>query len=298
MPRISYPFILVNCKTYAEATGKNVLKLSKIIHNINESYSVQIGIAPQFTDIYRVCLRYPDIPVFAQHMDPIKPGSYTGHILPESLKEAGCVGVIINHSERRIRIDEICECIDICRELELISVVCASTPEICMAIATFSPDIIAIEPPELIGTGIPVSKAKPEVVKRAVDVIKKISSETRVFCGAGITKGEDVSRALELGTDGILVASGVVKAEDPEKVLIEFVEAAESMIMEKRHPLRNLMEKAFAGKRALSKRALARRLVRLGIPEEFVDQKIVSAEIQSILRKTYRNGEVYYILQE
>ncbi len=297
MPKVSYPFILVNCKTYAEATGEKVLKLSQIIHNINESYSIQIGIAPQYTDIYRVSLRYPDIPIFAQHMDPIKPGSYTGHILPESLKEAGCIGVIINHSERRIRIDEIYECINICKDLGLISVVCASTPEICMAIAAFSPDIIAIEPPELIGTGIPVSKAKPEVVKRAVDVIKRASPETRVFCGAGITKGEDVSKALKLGTDGILVASGVVKAKNPEKVLIEFVEAAESTITEKRPLLRDLMERAFMGKRMLSKRALARRLVRLGIPEEFVDQKIISAEIQNIIKKTYKNGETYYTLR-
>ena len=37
-----------------------------------------------------------------------------------------------------------------------------------------------------------------------------------VLCGAGIVSGEDVARAVELGADGVLVASSVVKAEDWE----------------------------------------------------------------------------------
>jgi len=82
-----------------------------------------------------------------------------------------------------------------------------------------------VEPPELIGTGISVSKAKPEVVTSTVGLIKRINPEVVVLCGAGITRGEDVSAALRLGTEGVLVASGVVKAKDPYKVLLEFAEA-------------------------------------------------------------------------
>lgn len=74
---------------------------------------------------------------------------------------------------------------------------------------------MAIEPPELIGSGIPVSKASPEVVTGAV----KAAAGVKVLCGAGISKGEDVKAAIELGTHGVLLASGVTKAADPEAAL-------------------------------------------------------------------------------
>ncbi|MCD6235493.1 MAG: triose-phosphate isomerase, partial [Thaumarchaeota archaeon] len=92
--------------------------------------------------------------------------------------------------------------------------------------AALGPDMIAIEPPELIGTGIPVSKAKPEVVSGAVEAVKRINTEVHVLCGAGISTGEDVARAIELGAEGVLLASAYVKAKDPKKVLSEMAETA------------------------------------------------------------------------
>ena len=35
------------------------------------------------------------------------------------------------------------------------------------------------------------------------------------LCGAGIVSGEDVKKAIELGTRGVLVASSIVKSKDP-----------------------------------------------------------------------------------
>jgi triosephosphate isomerase len=94
-----------------------------------------------------------------------------------------------------------------------------------MAVAGLNPEMIAIEPPELIGTGIPVSKAKPEVVTDTIELVRKVNQRVTILCGAGITSGEDVAAALRLGTEGVLVASGVVKAKDPYNVLIQFAEA-------------------------------------------------------------------------
>ncbi|MFQ6095051.1 MAG: triose-phosphate isomerase, partial [Candidatus Bathyarchaeia archaeon] len=93
------------------------------------------------------------------------------------------------------------------------------------AVAMLEPDMIAVEPPELIGTGIPVSKAKPEVVTDTVQRVRKVNEQVVILCGAGITNGEDVAAALRLGTEGVLVASGIVKAKDPYKVMLEFAEA-------------------------------------------------------------------------
>jgi len=218
------PIIIVNFKTYFEATGKRAIELAKKAERVSDETKVSIGVAPQFADI-SIVAEAVDIPVFAQHLDPIKPGSYTGHVLAESVKEAGAVGTLINHSERQLKLSDINEVIEITHRNDLLSVVCANNPNISAAVATLKPDIIAIEPPELIGTGIPVSKAKPEVVTGTIKLVREVNRKVTILCGAGITHGDDVAIALKLGTKGVLVASGIVKAKDPYAILLEFAEA-------------------------------------------------------------------------
>jgi len=224
LTKVRTPLFIVNFKTYSEATGKKAVRLAKLAEKVAHECDICVAVAPQFADIYQVA-QETHIPIFAQHMDFVKPGSFTGHVLPESIKEAGAVGTLINHSERRLKLADIDSTIMRAREVDLVSVVCTNNAAVSAAAATLTPDMIAVEPPELIGTGIPVSKAKPEVVTSTVELIKRINPEVVVLCGAGITRGEDVSAALRLGTEGILVASGVVKAKDPYKVLLEFAEA-------------------------------------------------------------------------
>ena len=222
--KIRKPIVIINFKNYLQGTGKNALTLSKIAEVVSIESGICIAVAPQYTDITDI-VRNVSIPVFAQHIDSISPGSHTGHILPEAIKESGAIGTLINHSERRLPLEEIQSIVQKTKELELISVVCANTPEVAAKIASFRPDIIAIEPPELIGTGIPVSKAKPEVVTDTVSLVRKVNSTITILCGAGITIGADVSAALNLGTEGILIASGIVKVRDPRKALLDIVNA-------------------------------------------------------------------------
>jgi len=224
MDRIKIPIILVNFKTYLEATGKNALKLSKTAEEVSLETGVNVSVAPQLADLKSICDTV-SIPVFAQHIDPIVPGSSTGHVLLESVKEAGAVGTLINHSERRIKLSSIETIIARTREADMISVVCTNNAAVSEATAALKPDIVSLEPPELIGTGIPVSKSRPEVVTETVALVKHVNPCVVTLCGAGITKGEDVSSALKLGTKGVLVASGIVKAKDPRKVIMEFAEA-------------------------------------------------------------------------
>jgi len=222
--RVKAPLILVNFKTYLEATGKNALELAKAAEKVSLESEVCVGVAPQFADISLIS-REVSIPIFAQHVDPIKPGSYTGHVLPEDVKSAGAAGILVNHSERRLKLADIDAVIARAREVALLTVVCTNNAAVSAAAAALRPDMIAVEPPELIGTGISVSKARPEVVTSTVDDVRRINSEVMILCGAGITSGEDVSAALKLGTEGVLVASGIVKARDPYKVMLEFAEA-------------------------------------------------------------------------
>jgi triosephosphate isomerase len=222
--RIRVPIVIVNFKTYAEATGKRAVELAKKAERVDHETGVSLGVAPQVADLAAV-VEAVDIPVFAQHIDPIKPGGYTGHVLAESVEGAGAKGTLINHSERQLKLSDIDEIIRITREKSLLSVVCASNPTISMAAAALRPDLIAIEPPELIGTGIPVSKAKPEVVTGTVRLVREVNPEVVILCGAGISHGEDVQAALKLGTQGVLVASGIVRAKDPYAIMLEFAEA-------------------------------------------------------------------------
>lgn len=218
------PLILINFKCYKEATGKNALKLAKTCEKVEKEYGINIGVAPQFTDLYQISKKVK-IPVFAQHADAIEYGAFTGHVSPLALKELGIKGSLINHSEKKLSLKEIKDCIEIMKKHKLISIICADSLMRGKEIARFSPDFIAYEDPFLIGTGQAISKVKPDSVKNFVESIKKINPRVKVLCGAGITSGEDVKKALELGTKGVLVASGVVKAKDPRKVLEDFAKS-------------------------------------------------------------------------
>jgi len=224
MMNLKVPVIIVNYKTYSEATGKKAVKLSKTAEAVSLESGVNICVAPQAADIASVCDAV-SIPVLAQHIDPIVPGSSTGHILLESVKEAGAVGALINHAERQLKLCDIEAIVARIRKAGMVSVVCTSNAAVSEAAAALKPDIISLEPPELIGTGIPVSKTKPDAVTQMVTLVKHVNPYVVTLCGAGITKGEDVAAALKLGTMGVLVASGIVKAKDPRKVLMEFSEA-------------------------------------------------------------------------
>ena len=225
MAKIEFPLILVNFKTYPEATGRRALALSKAIERAWREAGSGLAVAPQLADL-RLVAEAVELPVFAQHIDPQPPGAHTGHVTAESAKEAGAVGAILNHSERRLGLSEIDEALGRARSAGLAALVCANTVAVGAAAAALGPEMVALEPPELIGTGIPVSKAKPEVVRGAVERIKAANPGVAAICGAGISKGEDVRAALELGTEGVILSSGVVKAKDPGAVALEMALAA------------------------------------------------------------------------
>ena len=222
--KVSFPLLLVNLKTYKESTGEDAVRLASTAEKVSRETGVCVAVSPQTVDL-RVVIENTGIPVFAQHIDPVRHGKFTGHIIPEAIAEAGAAGTLISHSERRLTLDAIEATVRRARETGLLQVVCVDTVERGRSVAPFGPDVIAIEPPELIGSGIPVSKARPEVVSGAVEAVQNINPEVKVLCGAGITSGEDVAAAMKLGAEGVLVASGIVKAADPYGKLLELAEA-------------------------------------------------------------------------
>jgi triosephosphate isomerase len=216
------PIVILNFKTYLESTGKNALKLALASEMVAEETGVNMVVAPQCPDIYSLS-RKVKIPVFAQHVDAVDAGGHTGSTLIECVKEAGAVGSLINHSEQRMKLADIDTVVKKTTEKNMVSVLCTNNIETSAAAATLKPDFVAIEPPELIGSGIPVSKAEPEIVEGTVDIIHEINPEVGVLCGAGITTGDDMRAALDLGAVGVLLASGIIMAEDPKEALLNLV---------------------------------------------------------------------------
>ncbi len=215
------PIFITNFKTYEQATGVNAVELAKVHEKVATKTGKSIGIVVTSTDLYRVS-QAVNIPVFAQHVDPIDYGSFTGHVLPQNVKNAGAIGTLLNHSERRLDLEILENTIACAQKSSLVRIVCAEDPDEVAAFTAFDPDFLAFEPPELIGSrDKSVSSESPDSIRDSVNRAKGIP----VLVGAGINSAEDIRVAMELGARGFLVASGVVKADDPEKALTELVMA-------------------------------------------------------------------------
>ena len=215
---MNLPAIIVNFKLYENAIGDDAVKLAQVHEKVAKETGASIAVAVNALDLVRVA-QAVDIPVFAQHFDPVGYGSATGHISPELLKKNGIFGSLLNHAECQISDTQINLAIEKARDLGLFTIVCANTAQRGEELSAFAPDLIAVEPPALIGGDISVSKADPDIVKDAVAMVGR----GRVLVGAGVKSGEDVRIALELGASGVLLASGVTKAADPYAVLKDLV---------------------------------------------------------------------------
>jgi triosephosphate isomerase len=216
------PIVILNFKTYLESTGINALNLATASEMVAEETGINMVVAPQSSDIYQLSNKV-NIPVFAQHIDAVDAGGHTGSTLIECVKEAGADGSLINHSEQRMKLADIDVAVKKLAKNNMVSVLCTNNIETSAAVATLKPDFVAIEPPELIGSGIPVSKAEPEIVEGTVEIIHKINPDISVLCGAGISTGDDMKAAMDLGADGVLLASGIIKADDPKEALLNLV---------------------------------------------------------------------------
>ena len=210
--------VLVNLKAYA----CDPVAIARSMTDLSCPDAATVGIATQAATIDAVARQGAE--TWAQHVAPIDPGSHTGHVLPEAAAAAGASGTLLNHSERRLSLADLETAINAAHRANLETVVCANTPTQIAAAARLGADAVAVEPPELIGTGTPVSRADPDIVRDAVMAAHEVDPEVPVYCGAGISSGNDVAAAADLGADGVLVASGVAKADDPQAAIADLLD--------------------------------------------------------------------------
>ncbi|MCI4336185.1 MAG: triose-phosphate isomerase [Thermoplasmata archaeon] len=212
----------MNLKTYPACLGPAAERFGTLLGRLAEEAGVASAIAPATPDLGRVAAVL-SLPVLAQHVDPVEAGQRTGSVPVEALRACGVVGSLLNHSEHRMEPLQLQDAIRRLRDAGLVPVVCAGSPEEAETLARFQPPYLAIEPPELIGGTVSVSTAQPQVIQGTVARVRRVAPDTHVLCGAGIHHRSDVAAALDLGSQGILVASAVAKSSDPERAIIELL---------------------------------------------------------------------------
>ncbi len=220
------PLIVINCKVYPQGIGDAAVELVEALEEAAASYpEATVAVAPSHPDLAPV-REATVLPVLAQHTDGDRPGSGTGKVLPESLADRGVDGSLVNHAERQVPRKAAKAAVDRLREASLASIVCAEDVDVVREVTSFEPDFVAMEPPELIGGDVSVTTADPGIIEDSVEAAHAVADDATVLCGAGVKTGDDVATALELGTEGVLVASGVVKADDPGRALADLLDGA------------------------------------------------------------------------
>ena len=211
------PLIVVNFKTYQSASGESAEQLAKVMEQfVNRNYRM-IAVVSAF-DLSSVSTNSDELEVWSQHLDPVGKGSHTGWLEPDLAIQRGAVGTIINHAEHKVTIEHVKDLMAMLPENFPICA-CAADVDEAIALAKLGPTFIAVEPPELIGGDISVTSADPSIVSNTVAAVKSTNPNVRVLCGAGVKNGADVKMAIELGAEGVLLASGVTKASDVNSVL-------------------------------------------------------------------------------
>lgn len=211
--RIQAPVFEIGLKGYAY--GAEAVRLARAADRLSRELDVSVIFDPQAVDIAAVARETRHLLVFAQHMDPVQVGRGAGAVLAEAIREAGAVGTMLNHSERRMTLGDINRAILRAGEVGLATMVCADSPEEAAAIAQLGPDIVLAEPPELIATSRSAATEMRGFVERTIEMVGRIDAGIVVMCGAGVQTPDDVAKMIGLGVGGTGSSSGVLRAADP-----------------------------------------------------------------------------------
>ncbi len=210
-------FVLVNLKAY----DVDPVAVAEHAAAVADDHGARVAVAPQTAHLDRVAAT--GVETWCQHVAPVGHGSHTGCQHAAAAADAGATGALLNHSERRLRLADLDRSCSTADRVGLSTVVCANNPAQAAAAASIGPDAVAVEPPALIGGDVSVATADPAVVEDSVAAVRRVDPDVATYCGAGVSTGEDVAAAADLGTGGVLLASAVAKADDPREVLEDLV---------------------------------------------------------------------------
>ncbi len=218
--KIRTPYFEIGTKNYI--WGDKVLEYALAADRAAEKYDIDVLFITSPVEIRRVAEHTKHLIVLAPYMDTLRPGRGMADILPEGLRDAGAVGVVVNHCEKPMPLPQIKKTIDRANELDMLVFACADTVAEAKAIAELHPDIINPEPSELIG-GSGGTVSGMGYVKDCIEAIKAIDPNILVEQAAGITNGRQVYDFIMAGSEAAGAASGIMNADDPIAKIDELI---------------------------------------------------------------------------
>jgi triosephosphate isomerase len=215
--------IFVNFKTYEQGTGEDAVNLVRSLEEVAHETQIKIIPVVQTSDLKEI-VTSSKLEIWVQTIDPIDYGAHTGGVLPEAVHEDGAVGAFLNHSEHKFEsFDQLELANKRAQEIGLKTLIFAGDLNQLKKVIKLKPTFVSYEPPELVGSKTTsVARAKPEIIKEAVEITKK--GDLPLIVGAGIKSTDDVRKSIKFGAVGVAVASDIVTAEDPRKEILELVE--------------------------------------------------------------------------
>lgn len=220
MKKAGVPFLIVNPKSYLY--GKKSLELALAADQVAADTRLTIYFTCPFADIRMIKENTKHVIVCAQSLDPLTPGRGMGHVLPESLYEAGARAVFLNHAENTKTVAELNACIKRAKELGMTTVVCADSTVEAKAVACMGADIVLAEPTDLIGTGV---VAEDSYTVETVAALHAINPDVLVMIASGVSTADDCYNVVKLGADGTGATSGILNAPSPAQRVREMAEA-------------------------------------------------------------------------
>ena len=210
----TYPYFLVNFKSYEETAGDDGLAFVETIERVSEATDTRFAVAPQLPDLRWIAER-TSLPVVAQAAIP-RDDAGMGDATLETVADAGAAAVFVTHPGLEVGFEAVGPRIARCRDLGLESIVWVPDRETARAALSFDPDCLLYERPSDVASEAGMVRTNPERIERFVEFVADESPRTAVFVGGGVRTAEDVERAFACGVDATGAASAAVEADDRE----------------------------------------------------------------------------------
>jgi triosephosphate isomerase len=213
---------------FFEIGPKNMLRRPELhqLLAVAQRHSQQCGVALiatlPVTEIEPARLLFPDLYLFAQHMDPDRPGRSVGRVIAEALADAGADGVMLNHADHQMRLDQVAAAVERAKANGLMTLACAADERDAAFIAALSPDILLYEPRAMIGHG---GGARRPWIPQINALVRAIAPRTLIMHAGGVATPEDARNVIRAGAAGTGATSAIVQARDRGEIIEGFLSA-------------------------------------------------------------------------
>jgi triosephosphate isomerase len=214
------PFFEIGPKTFLGRAA--LLEIADAASAASARYEVAVIITPPALDIEAVRHAAPGLWVFAQSMDTARPGASTGAIVPEALAAVGADGVMLNHAERPLDDSALPSAVRRARDAGLLTLVCAQDVQHATRYAAWHPDLILVEPHDLIGTA---GRDDRPPIAQANAAVASVDPDVLVMHSGGVADENDARALIAQGAAGTGCTTAIVRAADRRDMTTRMIRA-------------------------------------------------------------------------